>query len=371
MELAASVELFICPSAPFLTPIDSEVFRTCQTEYDERQNDNRSGVRWNYSLMNPRNRLNALPPVMKPQWRIDGCTAMGRQFFALPIFMLPDLPVKRIDIIIPCQSRHPHALRRTLRSSCLYGMSSRAINELEISQYILHVLDRWSSRQPYFEQIYRALPFGSKIIVESITSNIDEVRVRFLPNAEFAKRLSTAKTLQSLLKLSPDEWPTMVALERLRHEAQLNNNVSIVRLPHLHCSKLFVFKTNLRSIKNMYHELKMLLIMEDHPNIISKPAYVVSIEDFASPSVKVGGFILEYYPSGTLRDVLDCSIKPTKNLQLRWSTQIVRTLCNILDGPARFYSDLKPDNLIVSHPAHDIIFIDFEQAGKLEHISST
>lgn len=137
--------------------------------------------------MNPRNRLNALPPVMKPQWRIDGCTAMGRQFFALPTFMLPDLPVKRIDIIIPCQSRQPHALRCTLRSSCLYGMSSRAINELEISQYILHVLDRWSSRQPYFEQIYRALPFGSKIILESIASNIDDARVRFLPNAEFAK----------------------------------------------------------------------------------------------------------------------------------------------------------------------------------------
>lgn len=43
------------------------------------------------------------------------------------------------------------------------------------------------------------------------------------------------------------------------------------------------------------------------------------------------------------------------------SAQIMRTLCNILEGLARFYLDL--NNLIASHPAHDIIFIDFKQAG--------
>lgn len=88
--------------------------------------------------------------------------------------------------------------------------------------------------------------------------------------------------------------------------ARLNDNVSIVYLLHLHGSKLFVFKTSLRSIK------KTCITSSKYWKTTPTWSWsLLTLSDFASLSVKVGGFILEYYPFRTLRDVLDGGLKPT------------------------------------------------------------
>ncbi|QBZ56204.1 hypothetical protein PoMZ_01110 [Pyricularia oryzae] len=94
---------------------------------------------------------------------------MGRQYYAVPVYMLPCLPPRSINVVIPCQARHPKPLRSALGSAEAFGMQTSRGRDLGISDYIIHVLGAWSTRQPYFVEIYRALPFGSKMLIESIT----------------------------------------------------------------------------------------------------------------------------------------------------------------------------------------------------------
>ncbi|EHK47854.1 hypothetical protein TRIATDRAFT_306549 [Trichoderma atroviride IMI 206040] len=146
---------------------------------------------------------------------------------------------------------------------------------------------------------------------------------------------------------------------------QINENVALVRAPKIRGSTPFIFKTNVRSMKHFYHELKLLLTMENYPGITSKPLRVVICNESGIDSSQdtVAGFLSEYYPKGNLRDVLESKSPIASVLQLKWSIQIVETLQHIRASPARFYSDLKPDNLVISGLRRDIIFIDFEQAG--------
>ena len=43
--------------------------------------------------------------------------------------------------------------------------------------------------------------------------------------------------------------------------------------------------------------------------------------------------------------------------------QITSTMMFIMKTPTRFYSELKPDNVLLSDPDKDVILIDFEQVG--------
>ncbi|KAL2073007.1 hypothetical protein VTL71DRAFT_10331 [Oculimacula yallundae] len=366
MELSASLESFICPLAPFLTFTDTktgiELCRVCQSEYDERESPNTSSTIWSLSSTNPQNRLNAFYPSLEPQWKIDGCTAMGRQLFAVPRYMGPDLPVKYIDIIIPCQSRQPHGLRRALQSGSLFSMSSQAVNKLDICHYIAQCLEIWSSRHLNFEILYRSLPFGSKFWLEGIVSRVEEAQFRIVPNVSLTQSLLSIEALQAMWKLPSHSWPATIGLNDLRYVSRLNENVSLVQLPVLDVLKQFVFKTNLRSARHMYHELKLLLSMDDHKNIISKPLFLVSLDSTSKPS-KVVGFLLEYYSFGTLHSVLESRNTPNMTLKLKWATQVTETMRTIIESPARYYSDLKPDNLLFSGPSCDLMFIDFDQGG--------
>lgn len=363
MEFATIIEPLICPLAAFLDPNDNDFYRLCQAEHDELANENQSTLLWTSSVCNPCNRLNAFYPKTNDSWRVDGCTAMGHQLFATPTFLLPDLPAKRIDVIIPCQSKHPSGIRQMLRSSALYHMSSASIRRLEIVQYIEQALSRWSSEFPYFEEIYGALPFGSRIVVEELVVDINKIKVRFIPNTGFVERLVRWDHLCGAWKLLLNLWPAYVRLEDLRHLSHLNGNVSVVQLPHKHGSQLFVFKTNLRDPDSIYHELRLLLTMDPHPNILTRPRYIVTTEGGGESSPRVLGFILDYYESGTLQNALERDSTPSLCTKVRWATQIVRTMQVIIEGPARFYSDLKPDNLMLTPDGLNLIFIDFEQGG--------
>lgn len=208
-----------------------------------------------------------------------------------------------------------------------------------------------------------ALPLGSRIIIESFTSDITKSKVKFISNSGFLESLSSLDHLYRIRKLPLHSIPPTLSVNELRHVRYINGNVSIVEIPERHGAQQWVFKTNLRESGAIYHELKLLTSMNPHPNIINRPQYIITVDDENGSSAKVLGFILEYFGSGTLGAVLET--KPTVELRtkLRWATQIARTMDEIRNGPAGFYSDLKPDNVLVSHDGLDLVFIDFEQAG--------
>ena len=72
MELAASIEPYLCPTAAFLMKEDNEFYRSCQTEYEASQHANTFSLMWNMSILNPKNRIDNLELPEQQSWRIDG-----------------------------------------------------------------------------------------------------------------------------------------------------------------------------------------------------------------------------------------------------------------------------------------------------------
>lgn len=148
--------------------------------------------------------------------------------------------------------------------------------------------------------------------------------------------------------------------------------------------EIFVFKSAVEDIKYAYHELKMLLTMPSHQHIMPRPIYCVTMTDRYGGSDKLCGFILPFFPLGTLAEAL-CLRKQRNTLhledQIQWAKQIASTLIFVKSTAARFYSELKPDNMILSEsPATalstdgagtdeegtkmtNIVLIDWEQLG--------
>ncbi|EHK47853.1 hypothetical protein TRIATDRAFT_193860 [Trichoderma atroviride IMI 206040] len=61
-------------------------------------------------------------------------------------------------------------------------MSTKRVRKLGISEYIVQTLNSCSARQPYFDEIYRALPYGSKIVFENIVPFPSQPQIRIIPD---------------------------------------------------------------------------------------------------------------------------------------------------------------------------------------------
>jgi serine/threonine protein kinase len=106
----------------------------------------------------------------------------------------------------------------------------------------------------------------------------------------------------------------------------------------------------------MYHELKMLLTMTPHPNIIPRPLYLVTQKCRFGGNIGVCGFILEYYPGGNLRDPLPQDIPSLKSLQARLdiARRITSALIHVQEDVPGFYTDLKLPNVLISSDAEGV-----------------
>src|SRR6266536_5189182 len=114
------------------------------------------------------------------KWRIDGSDSQGTQFFALPVFLAPKLVPLRVDVFIPDQLSHPPQLRAALGSISACYIRDERVAELGISRLILHVLERWTSKQVDFEKEFNRLTFGSRIILQNITMDVEQIKVRMI-----------------------------------------------------------------------------------------------------------------------------------------------------------------------------------------------
>ncbi|KAJ9155174.1 U-box domain-containing protein 33 [Pleurostoma richardsiae] len=323
---------------------------------------------WDDSQLNPKNRINSLAPVTSPTWRLDGVDRSGTVFFALPWFALGESPL-RIDVHIPSQREHPRHLRTAMRSGSALLLQGQGAAQLGISQHVLRALERWSGRMPDFRGKYRQMPFGSRVVIDSITADIRDMGVHLVPNYDVEQQWYPLEQLQDMWTDIPWEtWPEVVDWKEVRLERQLDEAVSLVQLPSRHGTETLVFKSLVRDRKYLYHELRTLLTLLPQPSIIPGPLYVVKKKCRFGGKLGVCGFILPYYPDGTLRDALT----PQSSLadRFRWARQVTDALVHIHESTAGFHPDLRPDTVLVARrdpsdpkSPQDAVLADLEQRG--------
>jgi hypothetical protein len=328
---------------------------------------------WQTSFLNPKNRIGSLEPKEFPGWRLDGVDVDGRRFFAVPKFAIGRPPV-RIDVYVPPQEEHPGHMRDLLQLSAPIYISGSGLPNLPISQHLLRALEHWSSQLPNFEREYFAMPFGSQILVSNVEYNIDHMDIHLVRGDTVEHAMFSIESLRQIWNLPEIAWPGVIDWSELQLLRQPHEAISLVHIPSRLGTKELVFKSLIRDQKYLYHELKMLLTLPCHPNIIARPLYIVVKKCRFGGKYGVCGFVLDYYPLGSLKqrlaDASSGAAPPVTNEEcFRWSKQITEALIHINSVPAGFYPDLKPDNVVLSEVVVngelqlDAVLLDLEQRG--------
>ena len=94
-----------------------------------------------------------------------------------------------------------------------------------------------------------------------------------------------------------------VPIKCLQLVKQIHDSVSIVSLKFV-LRELHAFKSTVDNLEYLYHELKFLLSIPPHPNVMSHPLYVATKRRTFSGKHGVIGFLLPYYPLGSIRDLV-------------------------------------------------------------------
>ncbi|KAJ4367025.1 hypothetical protein N0V83_007555 [Neocucurbitaria cava] len=327
---------------------------------------NTSAELWGRSTTNPLKRIETLDPVIRPRWRIDGSGNQGTQFHIVPLFMQDPTPI-RIDVYIPSQDRHPSHLRPALGSALAFAITDARVARLGLAQQIVRALELWTDEagQNEIQKMWREAPFGSRIVLDRVAADPKQMKCRFIKDFDSERQMLSLTALKAMWKFPATVYPATVDFTQLNLLHQLHDTISLVSLPGSLAHEQVVFKSTVSDVKYLYHELKLLLSMPKHPNIMQKPLYIVTGKDRYGGDDKVFGFILPYFPSGNLADVVSRRKQQgslTLKDQFRWALQIVEALKFINASPARFYSELKTDNLLLDRD-DNILFIDFEQMG--------
>lgn len=355
MELSASLTPFLYLTGAFLDPTN---FKPLQRLLNQREIDVKT-------LDASQHQYDAAIISNDYNWQVDGCTGRGVQYFARPYLHSGKLHPRTIDIFIPDQAIQPVLLRRLLQSTLAFYTSTSTSKSLPICRYIAQSLKIWSSSINGFHEMYENIPFGSRIVFETMTYSPGDNRIRVFPVDRIEESLLSCEDLCTMWSLSLAELPPILHLDELELKMQITSSVSTVTVSSRSGERIWAYKSNLKHSKYMYHELKSLMNKDQHPNVMSGPEYLVTGPQGTPSSRKVYGFIMEYYPLGNLGHLIerkkgDNSL--TLELKLDWSIQIVSALEWFLSSPAKYFSGLKPDN-IMCITEETLKIIDLEQAG--------
>jgi hypothetical protein len=303
----------------------------------------------------------------KSNWRLDGCGSGGTQLYIVPLFLPTSTPL-RIDTFIPDQSIHSSTLRKSLDSSALCHQGDGALEELSIVRHILQGLEHWKVDQVGLDERWASLPFGSQIIIDKLTPNPRDMHILLIPGYDVERKMLSVDSLRSMWSSSlfTAEWPRAVDIHTLQLQRQLNDSVSVVRF----ADQVLVFKSSNQGFHYLYHELKVLLTMPPHPNIIQAPKYLVTKRCRFGGKIGICGILLPFYPLGSLRDYIPSQAAQgalTVGKKIKWARQVTSALCHITYRAGSYFSDLRPDNVVLSSASdpgsEDAVLIDFEQRG--------
>ena len=335
---------------------------------------------WSESQLNPKNRIDSLDDPKNPLWRIDGGTGLGTQYYIVPLF-LDAIPPMRFDVFIPEEATSCPHLRQLLDlNAAFHTKDAVRVRRLGIAKHIIRTLQAWTEAggdggPASVSRMYRDLPFGSRIIFENLNLDIRKIKITVAPTYYVEKQLIGLRRLEECLGLPPDILPVAVDISRLEVVQQLHDSVSLVRmnagddghekLGQPKPRNLWILKALTSGTKYLYSELRNLMRLKPHPHIISRPTCLITKYCRFGGKTGVVGFLIPYYATGSLRDVLPplrIHGQLTLETQLKWATQLVSAVLHIREQGHIFYPDLRLDNVVISD-AGDVVMIDFEQRG--------
>ncbi|KAH7329049.1 hypothetical protein B0I35DRAFT_473691 [Stachybotrys elegans] len=314
---------------------------------------------WLNSPLNPKNRIDSLDVLEKPLWRIDGCTAFGTQFYAVPVYMAPLAPL-RVDLFIPSHSDVPKHLRGVLDLDvAFHTRSAKRIAHLGITRHLLRLLQSWTIQGSFSAQQYARLSWGTRIVLDKLSTRVEDCGLRVSRQHQVEMQLLS---LESLRHKWPDvTFPPTLNIHELEYVSQIHDSVSLVR----YGGQSWIFKAITSHTRFMYHELRNLLTVPPHQNIISRPVHLVTKPCGFGGKTGVLGFMLEYHSRGSVRDLIP--FYRLHNLttladEVKWSYQLASALLHLRETSDIFYPDLRLDNIVLTDSG-DVVMVDFEQRG--------
>ncbi|KAK0747952.1 hypothetical protein B0T21DRAFT_13847 [Apiosordaria backusii] len=328
-------------------------------------------VSWLESQLNPKNRIDSLDPPLNPLWRIDGCTGLGTQYYAIPLFV-GDIPPMRFDVFVPQERTQDPLLRQILDlNAAFHTKDSTRLNRLGITNHILRVLQKWSSEgegnEDFITALYQHHPFGSRIILMDLSFNIESIKVNVATTFSVEAQLLGPKALVESVGLPKELIPGTIDISKLSIVQQLHDSVCLVRISHEEedAQKLWIFKALTSGTKYLICELRNLLLMEPHRHVVSKPKYLVTKYCRFGGKTAVVGIILPFYAAGSLRDTIPILhihglLKP--EMQIMWAKQLASAVLHIRERGKLYYPDLRLDNVVLTAMG-DLVMVDFEQRG--------
>ncbi|EEU48580.1 uncharacterized protein NECHADRAFT_90115 [Fusarium vanettenii 77-13-4] len=317
-------------------------------------------VSWQDSILNPKNRIDSLAALERPLWRIDGCTAFGSQFYAVPLFVDSISPM-RVDVFIPEPTKLSSELRRVLDVDvAFHTTSAKRIAHLGITRHVLRILQHWTSQQQDPTEMFKNIPFGSRIVFKNLPVNVADAEVSVAPTHYLERQLLSVPGLENSWGKDVQLPPT-VDINDVTYVSQLHDSVCLVKIQ----GKTWIFKALTSYTKYLYHELRQLLTIQPHPNIVARPVHLVTKKCSFGSKVAVIGFTLEYHTHGSLRDLIPfLRIHNMVSLadETKWALQLASALVHLRKMSDMFYPDLRLDNIVLS-ASRDAVMVDFEQRG--------
>ncbi|KAI2470015.1 hypothetical protein F4781DRAFT_197459 [Annulohypoxylon bovei var. microspora] len=316
---------------------------------------------WENSLLNPKNRIDSLDLPRNPLWRVDGCAGLGTQYYVLPLF-LRRIPPMRMDVFV--SDFQPPLIREQLElHKAFHTKDAVRLPRLAIAKHIVRILQTWTTSEfkdfTAFEDFYKSVPFGSRLVLEDMSLDVRRVRVQVGLNHNLEHKLLPLSKLTDLW--GPEfPFPQVIDFFDLHVVSVLHDSVCLVRIDEQLC----IFKALTSGAKYLYHELKTLCTIEPHENIIIRPMHIVTKRCNFGTKRAIAGFTTFYHSKGTLRDVLPLSRvhgQLRRVDQLKWSIQLTKALEH-LTRSGTYYPDLRLDNIVLSE-SFNVIMVDFEQRG--------
>ncbi|KAI9762217.1 MAG: hypothetical protein M4579_000540 [Chaenotheca gracillima] len=194
------------------------------------------------------------------------------------------------------------------------------------------------------------------------------MEVSILPIYDVERELLSVQSLQTMWQLLRSDMPNAIDIGDIELQSQLRDSISLVRLKSRDDLGPLIFKSNTENLRYLYHELKNLVMLPSHSNIIGRPLYVVTKKCRWGGKIGVCGFILKYHNQGTLESLL-CSHTLDRPLAMtslcKWGCQVISALIHLRERGGMFYPDLRPDNVLISslEEGNRAILIDLEQRG--------
>ncbi|KAI1390163.1 uncharacterized protein F4822DRAFT_226780 [Hypoxylon trugodes] len=320
------------------------------------------GSSWENSFMNPKNRIDSLELPQNPLWRVDGCAGLGTQYYVIPLFFRRIPPI-RMDVFV--SDFQPSFIREQLElDRAFHTKDSARLPRLAIAKHIVRILQCWTTTEfrdlESFEIFYKSVPFGSRLVLEGMSLDTSQVRVRVGLNHNLERRLLPLSRLAHLWG-SNFPFPQVIDFFDLHVVSVLHDSVCLVKFREQLC----IFKALTSGAKYLYHELKTLCTIEPHANIIQRPMHIVTKRCNFGTKRAVAGFTTFYHLKGTLRDILPhlrAHDKLRRVDQLKWSVQLTNALEHLKTRSGTYYPDLRLDNIVLSENS-DVIMVDFEQRG--------